>query len=166
MEDLTDLEKTFLDGLDRGLSKVDAMRASSYSGKGDNALVSSYAYRVLQRPRVKAELERRRENRGNLPEIITVQEVTSVLASILRGERYRGGDDEYKYPSAKDKIESAKALSVILGYKPPDRKEVKVTHDISEAMYSDVMEKSKKMLSRNRKDLARKESVEVKVIEE
>ena len=159
MDILTENEKVFVETYMKTGNASEALRATGYKDTHPKTL-HAYASTIKRRPKIQREIARLEEAKKSdlllRKDIIDTNEIVTVLASIIKGERYVIDNEEiegkeitkFKFPSAKDKIEAAKALAMILGLSQPAKKEVKVTHKIEEDMYSDVMKKSMRFIQK------------------
>ena len=159
MDILTDHERIFVETYMKTGNASASLRATGYKNTHPKTL-HAYASTIKRRPKIQREIARLEEAKKSdillRHDIINTDEIVTVLASIIKGEKYVSDNTliegkeilAFKFPSAKDKIEAAKALAMILGLSQPAKKEVKVTHKIEEEMYSDVMKKSMRFIKK------------------
>ncbi|HKM06627.1 MAG TPA: terminase small subunit [Sphaerochaeta sp.] len=153
MSNLTDYEKRFVAHFMLHGDKVQALKDAGYVGKGKKNTMTAYANRMYNKPRVLAEINKRRERLED-KSIVTAEEVITTLTRIMKGQgKYsakKSNGEVYEVGiKAKDQIEAAKALANIMGLAAPKKSEVSHTVKIEEQLVQTFLERSDKILGKN-----------------
>lgn len=154
LSELTPYQLRFVDEYMKCGNKRKAMLAAGYKGKGKRSTVTSSAAKMYNIPKVKAEIERRRQIIAD-QNVIDSQQIIARLAKMFNGELTsefvtKKGEVINVPITFKNQIEAAKVLVNILGIaeqqnKPAEVKTVsdKMAEDL-EAMTQFFLEQSKK----------------------
>jgi phage terminase small subunit len=171
MNELTDYEKRFVAQffILKG-DRIAALKAAGYEAKGKHSTQIAYANKMYNKPRVLAEINKRR---AELEEkaIVTREEVLLTLTRIMKGQgKYsakKSNGEVYEVGiKAKDQIEAAKAISAINGWTAPKLSEVKHSISVEDTLAETFIERSNRILEKGKMKKEASKAIDVDIQEE